>query len=33
VVFAFAVRGGTIVAIVLADPERLRRLDPAVLDD
>jgi hypothetical protein len=30
----FTIRGGRIVAIdILADPERLRRLDLAVLDD
>jgi RNA polymerase sigma factor (sigma-70 family) len=34
VVFGFTIRGGRIVAIdILADPERLRRLDLTVLDD
>jgi hypothetical protein len=34
VVFGFTIVGGRIVAIdILADPERLRRLDLAVLDD
>jgi RNA polymerase sigma factor (sigma-70 family) len=34
VVFAFTIRGGRIVAIdLLADPERLRRLDLAILED
>ena len=34
VVFAFTIRGGRIVAIdILADPERLRRLDLATLED
>jgi hypothetical protein len=33
-VIGFTIRGGRIVAIdILADPERLRRLDLAVLDD
>jgi hypothetical protein len=34
VVFAFTIGGGRIVAIdLLADPERLRRLDLATLED
>ena len=34
VVFAFTIRGGKIVAIdLLADPERLRQLDLAILND